>query len=75
MKKGVKGRAAGCGAPAAHFCSQCPDLAQHVDTESQPDLKLRSAREGKKQRDSRIRASTAHQSYRFICSFLSDRCL
>lgn len=56
-EKGARGEQTGVvpGLPAG---SQCPELAQHVDTEPEPDLKPK----GKRCRDSGIRATSA--SYR-----------
>lgn len=49
--------------------SQFPELAQHVDTEPMPDLRLHLQPKGKRWRDSRIRATSASW---FIFPFFSD---
>lgn len=71
-EKGALGEEKGV-APELPAGSQCPELAQHVDTEPGPDLKPPFLPEGKRWRDWRIRATSASWSLVYLFfSFLSD---
>lgn len=67
-EKGALGEEKGV-APELPAGSQCPELAQHVDTEPGPDLKSPFLPEGKRWRDSRIRATSASWSLVYFFFF------